>query len=269
MVHLTMDGKPFQAEKGTTILELALGQGIFIPTLCYHKSISNFGACRICVVEIQKGDKTKVEAACTYPVEEGIAVTTNSPRIKNIRKTLLELLIARCPEVLALKELAKKLDLETEKMPLTSEDRERCILCGKCVRVCKEVIGKRAVSFAHRGRDRKVSAPFDSHSEECIGCTACSYICPAWAIKVEDQKESKYLVPWKTTVNMEKCRECGTYYIPRKVKAHLMAEKPELPRDYQTLCPGCRRKHTALRMKEEGFPFQRNGVGFLQITDKK
>ncbi|MGI6677673.1 MAG: 2Fe-2S iron-sulfur cluster-binding protein [Dehalobacterium sp.] len=252
MIQLTIDGKLMQAEEGMTILELANRQEIYIPHLCYHPALSNFGSCRICMVEVEKGGKSKVEAACTYPVEEGLVVITNSPKIQDLRKTILELLIARCPEVMVLKEIARKLGIKPAGMPVMDQDKKRCILCGKCVRVCKEVIGKSAVSFAHRGNERKVSAPFDMQSEDCIGCTACNFVCPAWAIKVEMRQDQKYLVPWKTIINLAHCKKCGNSYIPEKVKTFLMKEEGDLPDDYQTLCPDCRRKNTAERVISKG-----------------
>lgn len=255
MIQLTMDGQVLDAKEDMTILELANRQGIYIPQLCYHPALSNFGACRICIVEIEKDGKTKIEAACTYPAEEGVVVRTNSPRLQDLRKTILELLIARCPEVMVLKDIARKLGIKPGGMPVMDQDKKRCILCGKCVRVCKEVIGKSAVSFVYRGNDRKVSAPFDMQSEDCIGCTSCSFICPAWAIKVETHKDQKYLVPWKTAVDLAHCTECGVSYIPQKVKSYLMKGKPGIPEDYQTLCPDCRRKHTGERVLRKGQNF--------------
>ncbi|HJH27033.1 MAG TPA: hypothetical protein C5S37_09760 [Methanophagales archaeon] len=100
VLKLEIDGKAVEveAEKGKTILEAARGIGIGIPTLCYHPALEPFGACRLCSVEIEKRGRKKVVTACNYPVEDGLVVNTKSPVIIAIRKMLLELLLARCPE---------------------------------------------------------------------------------------------------------------------------------------------------------------------------
>lgn len=95
MVTLTIDGQEIQAKEDATILEVAREKGIEIPTLCYHDSVSSAGACRLCMVEVTRDSRTRLVASCLYPVEEGLIVKSDSPRVRNIRKTVMELLLAR------------------------------------------------------------------------------------------------------------------------------------------------------------------------------
>jgi predicted molibdopterin-dependent oxidoreductase YjgC len=109
MVNLMINGKKITAQKDTMILEAARAAGIDIPTLCAHESVSRSGACRLCVVEVKKGNRTKIVTSCLYPVEEGIVVETKNERVLNVRRLVLELLLARNPESDVIADLAKKL----------------------------------------------------------------------------------------------------------------------------------------------------------------
>ncbi|MBN1762765.1 MAG: Coenzyme F420 hydrogenase/dehydrogenase, beta subunit C-terminal domain [Methanomicrobia archaeon] len=187
-VSFEIDGKKVTAEEGTTILEAAKEIGIAIPTLCYHPLVEPFGACRLCSVKITKRGRSKVVTACNYPVEKGLIVETNPPEIVAIRKMLIELLLARCPTVEILQDLAKEYGVE--KPRFTKED-ETCILCGLCTRICDERVGVSAINFVERGIDRAIEGPLEEPlgvnlSEVCIGCGACAYVCPTGTIKVED-----------------------------------------------------------------------------------
>ncbi len=97
MIEMTVDGIPVQVEEGSTILDAARFYGIEIPTLCHMDGLSSYGACRLCVVEIGKGENAKLVSSCTYPAEQGLFVRTNSKRVVSARKILVELLVAMCP----------------------------------------------------------------------------------------------------------------------------------------------------------------------------
>ncbi len=175
MVKLTIDSIPVEIEKGKTILQAANSVNIDIPTLCYHKALSTYGACRLCVVEIHKEGRKKIQASCVYPVEDGIEVKTNTPELQNIRKTMIELIMARTPKSEKVKEIARKLGVEQTRFIPRDED---CILCGLCIRMCSERMGQSAIGFKMRGDKRKVSPPFDVESSQCMVCGACYSICP-------------------------------------------------------------------------------------------
>ncbi len=184
MVKFTLNDKELEVEEGTTILEAALEAGITIPTLCYHKELTAYGACRICLIEIVGGGRPGVETSCLYKVTEGLEVKTDTERVQHSRKIVFELLLARCPQSEILTELAAEYGVTETR--IRRKQTENCILCGLCVRVCAEVTGRNAVSFSDRGARRKVRTPFDKVSEKCIGCGACAYLCPTATIKIEE-----------------------------------------------------------------------------------
>jgi heterodisulfide reductase subunit A len=184
VVALTIDGRKVEAEPGTTIMEAAGSQGIKIPSLCYHKALIPWGSCRLCVVEV--AGRPKLVASCAVPVEEGIEVRTDSPRVVAARRLVSELLLLRCPEVPQIQELASEMGADETRLKRFTPDHEDCILCGLCIRICKERMGINAVDFINRGPDRKVAPPFSRSSPICQTCGACESVCPTGAVHLAD-----------------------------------------------------------------------------------
>jgi heterodisulfide reductase subunit A-like polyferredoxin len=176
MVTLTIDDRTVEVKEGTTVLQAAELLGIEIPTLCHHKSLVPYGACRLCLVELEDSPGSGLQASCLTRVREGMVVKTTTDKVLRTRKLMMELLLARCPEVERVKELAAKMGLEDTRFPKKYED---CLLCGLCVRVCQERMHVGAVSFVNRGINKKIGPPYDRQSAVCRACGACEVICPA------------------------------------------------------------------------------------------
>ncbi len=205
-ITFTIDGVPIKANKGDTILKTALEHGIYIPHLCYHPDLCPFGGCRLCMVEIEGRGLT---ISCKAPVEEGIVVRTEGPEINKVRRIAAELLIVNhysdCLECAKnaeckLQEVARYIGIEERRLqrlkrtvrtipvddsnPFFIRDLNKCVLCGICVRTCKEIQGVGAIDFAFRGYATKVSAMKDKPiiESKCESCGECVVRCPVGAL---------------------------------------------------------------------------------------
>lgn len=185
-ISLEIDGEKVRAEEGMTLLQAAESIGVEIPTLCHHEDLEPYGACRLCTVEITKNERTRLVAACCYPVENGLIVKTDSERVNRIRKMILELLLPLAPTgplmTLAAKyglcEYVKKSEEEGEwkvkKFRFPAEEPTYCTLCGLCVRYCAEVTKENVIGFIGRGIDRQVAIVPGKY---CDSCRECESIC--------------------------------------------------------------------------------------------
>ncbi|MGB9441853.1 MAG: 2Fe-2S iron-sulfur cluster-binding protein [Desulfobacterales bacterium] len=174
-ILLEIDGKEVSAREGMTVLEAAQGAGISIPTLCHHEKLEPFGGCRICIVEIEVRDWTRLVVSCVYPVEENLVVRTRTEKIDRIRKTILELLLAHAPDAPGLQELVQEYGADKNRF---EKDASFCIHCGLCVRYCAEVKKKNAVGFVDRGIRKEISFIPEISAKECWNCKECFPLCP-------------------------------------------------------------------------------------------
>jgi heterodisulfide reductase subunit A len=191
MITLTIDGQEIQAPEGLTILEVARKNGIHIPTLCYHPALEPYGACRLCTVEVIRGGRSSLQAACTHPAWDGLEVKTCSTPVMEARKVILGLLLSRCPNVPEIQNLARGYGITEPPFP-TDTPEENCILCGLCVRVCNDLVKAHVINFAERGTNRVVGPPFMEKTRECIGCGACTIVCPTGAIEIVLEQAAVY-----------------------------------------------------------------------------
>ena len=199
MINLTINGLTVEMSAEATVLEAARKLRITIPTLCHHDALEPYGGCRLCVVEVEKNGRSRLTASCTLPVEEGLAVMTDSPRVLKARKITMELLLARCPEVPALKKMAAQMGLTESKYAPGDSD---CILCGLCVRTCHELQHVGAIGMTGRGAKREVMTPFGEYSEVCRTCGACAFVCPTGHITDIGKISGKKPIPKKSEFNL-------------------------------------------------------------------
>jgi NADH dehydrogenase/NADH:ubiquinone oxidoreductase subunit G len=190
-VSIHIDGKFVIVDKNATLMDAAKMAGISIPSLCYHEGLKPYGACRLCIVEVVKDGRRRLVTSCNYPCEEGIEVFTNTDKIRKYRRIAIELLMKRCPDSPILKKIGQEMGIDITRFPLKGDSL--CILCGLCVRVCEEIVLARAITLANRGVEREVSTPFLDISIDCIGCGACTYICPTGCIEMVREGEGRKL----------------------------------------------------------------------------
>lgn len=206
--YVTIDGIPVAIEGEKNLLELIRKVGIKMPTFCYHSDLSVYGACRMCMVENERGG---LDAACSTPPRAGMNIKTNTERLRRYRKNILELILANhCRDCTTcdnnssckLQDLAMRFNIEGVRFPNTAKstrnednssvsivrDNGKCILCGDCVRVCNEIQNVGAIDFAFRGSKMVISTAFGKPIAEspCVGCGQCVAVCPTGAIVVKN-----------------------------------------------------------------------------------
>jgi bidirectional [NiFe] hydrogenase diaphorase subunit len=222
IVTLKIDGRDIGARSDESVLEVARENGIDIPTLCYLEGLSNVGACRLCLVEV--GAASKLVPACVTRAEEGMEVRTNTERLKNYRRMILELIFSERNHVCAvcvsngfceLQDLAARLGMDQVHVPYRFprfevdashprfvNDPNRCIMCSRCVRVCDEIEGAHTWDVAGRGVEAHVVTDLGGKwgdSDTCTSCGKCVQVCPTGALTekghavAEMRKQSQFL----------------------------------------------------------------------------
>ncbi len=174
-VTLTIDGSKVKAPRGASVLDAALRYGICIPHLCHLPTVSDLGACRLCIVENVLNGRSRITTSCTLVAKEGMVVRANSDRIRKLRRNIAELLVTQAPNSRAIQDMAVRCGVTEVRYPFRSDD---CILCGRCVRTCKEMYRANAIGFVGRGEHRRVDFPFRERPEFCKRCWACVDLCP-------------------------------------------------------------------------------------------
>ena len=177
-VVIEIDGKEVKAGEGTTVLQAARSAGIRIPTLCHHDKLEPFGACRMCMVEVEVRGRKNYVVSCLYPVARDLVVRTRSERVDKIRRVILEELLAHAPNSPELVRLAQEYGADRDRF---EKEPSFCILCGLCVRYCAEIKQKNAVGFIEGGGRREIRFIPEIASKECWDCQECFTLCPTSA----------------------------------------------------------------------------------------
>ncbi len=237
MVNITIDGIALQADRGATVLQVARENGIDIPTLCYNESLGPEGRCRLCMVEVKKGNRSRLVTSCLYPVEEGLQVQTETEKVLLTRKMVLELLFARCPDSQVIQAMAARMGVEKPRFRL-DEGNWKCIVCGLCVKTCEEAVGVSAIGLSYRGSHRKVGTPFVEPTLVCIGCGACHFICPTGAIQMTEENGIRKI--WGRDFKLQACNVCGNFFAP-EYQLEWMSKKSGVPLEFFQTCQNCRK----------------------------
>ena len=235
MVNITIDGRQVQATEGSTVLQNAQALKIDIPTLCFHKDLSSFGACRLCTVEVKTKGKWKLAASCQTEVEKNMEIKTDSSAVQESRKLAAALLYYKYPGTAAIRDMAKKLGVTVAEDKADATD---CILCGLCTRTCHEIVGVKALRFQDRGLERANENPkIDFISSACIGCGSCAYVCPTGYVKME-AADGKRMI-WDKVFKMAACKTCGQYFAPVE-QLEYISKKTGVPVGNLMTCNSCR-----------------------------
>jgi predicted molibdopterin-dependent oxidoreductase YjgC len=229
IVNLTINDKKIQAQSGQSILQAAKEAGINIPVLCNHPALPPEGACRICLVEIEK--QRSLQPACTFPVSEGLVIQTHSPKVQEARKFSLELLLSDHPldcmtcnvtGNCVLQDLAYEYDAKGKRYPgvqhrypidtsnpFIQVDRNKCVLCRLCIRACNYANGVEAIGLVYRGFNAHIGFGGDSTMQDspCEFCGSCVEVCPVGALmpKMSIGKGR----PWQVKKVKTVCSYCG------------------------------------------------------------
>jgi len=278
MITLTINGEQIQAAEGSTIIEAARQINISIPHLCYFEGLHPDGSCGVCIVEIE-GERGVVRS-CIRPVQEGMKIQTNTSKLRAARRVLVELLLANHPEgcftcernqncelldlasELGVKDLrfnntkkARRLDTSS---PSIIRDQDKCVLCGRCIRVCSETQSVGVIDFCKRGPELKVTTFLDKGlgNVECVNCGQCIHVCPVAAIKEKSSVDDV----WAAIANPDK------YVVVQEAPAVRVALGEQLGLPVGTLVTG--KMHAALKKLGFDAVFDTNFAADLTIMEE-
>ncbi|OPX90004.1 MAG: NADP-reducing hydrogenase subunit HndC [Pelotomaculum sp. PtaB.Bin104] len=179
-IMLQIDGQEVKAKEGMTVLEAAQEAGVKIPTLCHHPSLEPYGACRLCIVELEQRGRSRLVVSCLYPVEKDLVVKTRSEKVDRIRRVILELLLSHAPDAFDLQALGEEYGADKNRF---AKEPSFCVHCGLCVRYCAEVKKAEAIGFVNRGTKREISFIPEIAARECWQCKECFPLCPTEALQ--------------------------------------------------------------------------------------
>ena len=243
-IYMTINGKRVQARDGEMVLDTTRREGIEVPTLCVHDAVEPFGACRLCMVEVTRqewGGWKGLMTGCLYPAADGLIIETHSERVLQVRRTVLDLLLARCPGSELIARLAA--DHGVERTSFSERpDADLCILCGLCTRICEKA-ATAAITTVNRGHERCIGTPWEGPPPDCIGCLACAHICPTGHIQYTETPGERSI--WGRTFSLRRCAECGKPLPITEEQAAFYVAQQELDESYFSRCEQCQRAGAA------------------------
>lgn len=285
-VTINIDGKEVTVSENTNVIEAAKKIGIDIPALCYDPNLEIVGACRICIVEIE--GKRGLQAACSTKVWEGMVVHTETEKIKENRKDILQLLLDNHPNdcltcdkagECLLQEYAYKYDVKFREhsgarrpeyvdtsSPYILKDDSKCILCGKCIRTCYELEERQVLSFANRGFDTRVvlDTGKDFETSKCVSCNRCVSVCPVGALI--DKREMNKIRSWEAKKRTVNCRVCayGCEFETLSKGRDVIAVRAKEASNGRPLCLKGRLTTELLYVDEPDQPYRKIGGKFIE-----
>jgi ferredoxin len=235
MPTITIDGKSYQADQGQTALEVARANRIRIPTLCYHPALKPSGSCKLCAVEVTgRSGRQIAMLSCILKVKDGLAIKTQGPVVDEARTKAFKKLLQLAPQSPRLRRMAEEYGVGLGPPP------DGCLRCRLCVRVCKEVVGARALKMEKiDGVSFVVPNP-----DRCIGCGTCANICPTDAIRVEDRENVRSVMIRDELIGkhpLERCEGCGRWFATTRFMDfihHRTEPHPHVKEDH-AYCPTC------------------------------
>jgi len=239
-MDILIDGRECSCEKGEVLLNVAKRNGIHIPTLWYHEGLGDIGSCRVCIVEVVQGGRSKVVISCAYLVEEGIEVYTNSDKIKRKRGVVFTLLTRLAPDAKVIEEIAEFAGVDIPRLAPKAEGGT-CVLCGRCTMACS-LIGSGAIAKMDRGTEKRVDTPYGELTEECIGCTSCARVCPTNTIYYEENATQVSI--WGRSFDLKRCETCGS---PISTDELVFLAQQKTEGDATVLCKKCRQIEAVMR----------------------
>lgn len=287
-ITLTIDGQKITVPSDTSILEAAKLIDIEIPALCYDPNLEVVAACRLCVVEVE-GSK-KLETSCSTRVREGMVVHTDTDRVIQTRKDILQLLLDSHPNDCLtcqkagecyLQKYAYEYDLKFREhdgsmrpqlldtsSPYILKDNAKCILCGKCVRTCAQVSERQVLSFSERGYDTKIICDADQTLEEssCVSCNRCVTVCPVGALV--DKRQLGKIRAWEGTTKVVNCKACqyGCEFEVRSKDKKNIAVVAKPPTNGRPLCLKGRLTTELLNVDNPDVPYRKIDGRFEETT---
>jgi NADH dehydrogenase/NADH:ubiquinone oxidoreductase subunit G len=287
-ITLTIDGQKITVPGDTSILEAAKLIDIEIPALCYDPNLEVVAACRLCVVEVE-GSK-KLETSCSTRVREGMVVHTDTDRVIQTRKDILQLLLDSHPNDCLtcqkagecyLQKYAYEYDLKFREhdgsmrpqlldtsSPYILKDNAKCILCGKCVRTCAQVSERQVLSFSERGYDTKIICDADQTLEEssCVSCNRCVTVCPVGALV--DKRQLGKIRAWEGTTKVVNCKACqyGCEFEVRSKDKKNIAVVAKPPTNGRPLCLKGRLTTELLNVDNPDVPYRKIDGRFEETT---
>ena len=235
MVTVSIDGQKFQTEKDKTVLDVARGHGIRIPSLCYHPALKPSGSCRLCGVEVTgKSGRPTIMQSCILKVKDGLAVNTRSERVAKARTKAFEKLLQMAPQAVVIRRLAAEYGVDPGPPP------DGCIRCRLCLHVCRDIVGAGALRMEKREGWNFVVPTADL----CIGCGTCVNVCPTGVIDLEDREGVRTISIRGETIGrhlLERCEACGKLYATQKFLAHVADRTTTHPdvKEHHRYCSTC------------------------------